>query len=360
MREVRQAVDRRALVRQGVLIAPQMVIKASAAAEVRALVDALSGTDEVQREAAVARLAVIGPRAIERLTDAYRTSRSRDTHVAILRALEAISHHRSAPIARAAILEGGDVGVAATAVLRPLLSSPHGSTAADALDALMAVALDSKAERRLRLAALDALQDMPEPVRARVAEALRDDPVTRLQGDAARIEAIWTDAADGRLPDHPALLRDALASRASTAPLNTLRQMIDVIRAHERASDAGQRDSWRSVRGALHQALALRGSRVALYDLRESLGELSATSGAPPSALPVSFLAALHVLGDASCVEPIAAAWVRSGPDDEPWRTQLASAFRAIVRRQKITRRHAVLKRILSRWPEAAPLAGGR
>src|SRR5687767_10072273 len=109
-----------------------MVIKASAAAEIRALVDALSGQDEVHREAAVARLAVIGPRAIERLTDAYRTSRSRETHLAILRALEAIGHHRSVPIARAAILEGGDVGVAAAAVLRPLLSSPQGSTAAEA------------------------------------------------------------------------------------------------------------------------------------------------------------------------------------------------------------------------------------
>jgi hypothetical protein len=47
-----------------------MVIKASAAAEIRLLVDALNSTDDVQREAAVARLAVIGPRAIERLTDA--------------------------------------------------------------------------------------------------------------------------------------------------------------------------------------------------------------------------------------------------------------------------------------------------
>ena len=97
-----------------------MVIKASSAAEIRALVEALGGTDDVYREAAIARLAVIGPRAIERLTDAYRTNRSRETHLAILRALEAIGHHRSAPIARAAILEGGDVAVAATGPRRSI------------------------------------------------------------------------------------------------------------------------------------------------------------------------------------------------------------------------------------------------
>jgi hypothetical protein len=108
------------------------------------------------------------------------------------------------------------------------------------------------------------------------------------------------------------------------------------------------------VRGALHQALALRGSRVALYDLRESLTE--SAGGAASTPLPVTFLAALHVLGDESCLEPIAAAFVRANPDDERWRQQLASAFRTIVKRQKLTRRHAALKRITARWPAAAEM----
>jgi hypothetical protein len=335
-----------------------MVIKASAAAEIRALVDALSGTDDVQREAAVARLAVIGPRAIERLTDAYRTSKSRDTHLAILRTLEAIADHRCGPVARAALAEGGDVAIAAAAVLRPLLSSTHGSTAAEALDSLMAVTLDKNANRRLRLAALDALQDMPEDVRARVANALRDDPIARQQGEAARADAVWSDAIEGRLPDDPRTLREALATRGAAAPLNTLRKMIDAIRAHEAAlqqsDDGGKSDGWRAVRGALHQALALRGSRVALYDLRESLTESAGNATSTP--LPVTFLAALHVLGDEACLEPIAAAFVRANPDDERWRQQLAAAFRAIVKRQKLTRRHAALKRITARWPAAAEI----
>jgi hypothetical protein len=345
-----------------------MVIKASAAAEIRVLVDALSGQDDMHREAAVARLAVIGSRAIERLTDAYRTSRSRETHLAILRTLEAIGDHRSGPVARAAILEGGDVAVAAAAVLRPLLASPHGSTAADALDALMTAALDRKAERPLRLAALDALQDMPEAVRAQVAEALRDDPVAHMQGESARADAVWTDAIEGRFPDDPRTLRDALAARAAAAPLNTLRKMIDALRLHETGvkheagghNDGGavepRRDGWRAVRGALHQALALRGSRVAVYDLRESLAEHAAAPEGSTTALPMTFLAALHVLGDESCLEPLAAAWMRADPQDERWRQQLASAFRAIIKRQKLSRRHAVVKRITSRWPETAVL----
>jgi hypothetical protein len=120
--------------------------------------------------------------------------------------------------------------------------------------------------------------------------------------------------------------------------------------------DGGVKDGWRAARGALHQALALRGSRVAVYDLRETLEEYAAARGAAPAALPVTFLAALHVLGDDSCLEPLAGAWVRADPQDERWRQQLASAFTAIVKRQKLSRRHAVIKRITSRWPETVAL----
>ena len=55
------------------------------------------------------------------------------------------------------------------------------------------------------------------------------------------------------------------------------------------------------MRGALHQALAARDSRLALYDLRDSLLE--------PDRLPVAFLAALEDIGDATCLETLAAAY---------------------------------------------------
>jgi hypothetical protein len=336
-----------------------MVIKASAASEVRTLVAALEGDDVVHREAAIARLAVIGSRAVEKLTAAYAGTSDRVARLAMLRALEAIADHRSAPLARQAIEEGGDVAVAAAGVLRALLASRHDAAATAALDALVAVALDRQAEHRLRLAAFEALQDMPGDVRERVGQALRDDPDRALRlgakaadRDAAEAEAAWNDALDGRLPDDPRGLRDMLAARGAVAPLNTLQKMIELVRRQEDGVPAAQRDGWLMLRGSLHQALALRGSRIALYDIRETLEHGAGT-------LPVSFLAALHALGDRSCLEPLAAAYARAGSTDDRWRHQLASAFRAIQRREKLTGRHAAIKRLAARWPDVAVLWSG-
>ena len=100
------------------------------------------------------------------------------------------------------------------------------------------------------------------------------------------------------------------------------------------------------MRGAVHQALALRGSNVAVYDLRETV---AGTDGP----LPGGFMAALQAIGDESCLEPIAAAFSRA-PSDERWRHQLAVAFRAIVKREKTARSGNAIKRLAARWPEAA------
>ncbi|HEY7497285.1 MAG TPA: hypothetical protein VH740_02165 [Vicinamibacterales bacterium] len=325
-----------------------MVIRASASAEIRALVAALGGADDVHREAAIARLAVIGSRSVDRLIETYDTTADRAARVAILRTLEVIGDRRAVPVARKAIADGGDVGLAAAGALRALLASRHGATAAESLDILVAVALDTRKERRLRLAALEALQDMPDDVKMRVARAMEQtgdrtlDRVAKMaDGDAARVEAIWTDAIDGRLPDDPASLRDTLATRGAAAPLNTLRKLVDAVREREARTAGAEREKWRGLRGSIHQALALRGSRVALYDLRESMEQAEGP-------LPVSFLAALHVLGDASCLDPIASAWKRAMAGDERWRHQLGAAFRAIAKRERITKRHAAAKR----WPE--------
>jgi len=93
-----------------------------------------------------------------------------------------------------------------------------------------------------------------------------------------------------------------------------------------------------------HLALAKRGSRIALYDLREWLE----TARQP---LPVESLAALSLIGDASCLEPIAKAYARSR--DEWWRQHLTDAFRTIIERERITKRKAVMKKIEKKWPEA-------
>jgi hypothetical protein len=320
-----------------------MVIKASAAGEIRQLIDALGGGDEVRREAAIARLAIIGPRAVDRLIAAYRSTAERDTRIAILRALEPARDPRALAAAREALSRGGDEAIAGANALRGLLDAPRAATAAESLDALVAAALDGSAERRVRLAAFDALQEMPAEIRARVAAALGAD-TRRAARDEAALQAAWADAIDGRLPDDPAVLRDCIQARAQAAPLGELRKLIDLIRQREQATrKAAARAGWQAVRGTLHQALALRGSRIAVYDLRESLDAV-----AP---LPASFLTALHAVGDESCL-PLVAAAHAAAPADSPWRQQLAAAFQAIAKRDRITKRSAVMKKIAAKWPE--------
>jgi hypothetical protein len=327
-----------------------MVIKASASAEIRPLIESLQSDDDVRREAAVARLAIIGARAVGRLISTYSGTTDRAARVAVLRALEAIGDPRSAALARQAIGEEGDVAIAGVGVLRGLLDTPHEATATEALDALVTLALDPRADRRIRLAAFEGLQDMPQDVREQVAEALQEDPdvvlrkhVRSADREAAQADAVWNDAIEGRLPDDPGTLAGALGTRAAAAPLSALQKLIDVVRGREENAGA-KRDAWLAVRGSLHQALALRGSRVALYDLRETLSRADRR-------LPASFLAALHVLGDRACLAPLADAWGRAEASDAWWRHQLSSAFHAIARREKITRRHSVMKRINARWP---------
>jgi hypothetical protein len=119
-----------------------------------------------------------------------------------------------------------------------------------------------------------------------------------------------------------------------------LLKIVERVRERERSESAG-RGAWAATRAAAHVALAQRGSRIAIYDLRESLE----TANAP---LPVEFLTALSLAGDASCLEAIAGAHARAR--DAWWRHHLADAFRTIAAREKLTRRHAVMKRIAKKW----------
>jgi hypothetical protein len=326
-----------------------MTIKGSRTHEVAALIAALGSDDEVKRESAIARLAIIGPRAMDRLLAAYATA-DRDARLGMLRAMEAIADPRAVTPAVEALSSGGSMARAATGVLRTLLDSPAVNCATQALDALVATALDPTAERSVRTAAFDAIQEMPARIREPVAAALQTDADLAIRAraseaprDAAADDAVWQDALDGRLPENPAALRESIRSRAASAPLSTIQKLLDAVRVHEDTiASTSRREGWLQVRGALHQALALRGSRIAIYDLRETIA-------AADRPLPANFLTAVHAVGDASCLEPIAAAWSRSS--EETARHQLAAAFDAVIKREKISRRSAVLKRIASRWP---------
>ena len=252
--------------------------------------------------------------------------------------------------------------VAAVGVLRAFLTSPQPSVARDALDGVVALALDTARPSAARVAALEALRVLPADVREAVRKNLADDPDTEVRARAAPPAsarppgdaAAWTDAVEGRLPASPGSLKQLLTARRGAARLTELQHLVDHLRAREqRETDAGRREEWRAVRGAVHQALAARNSRLALYDLRDSLLE--------PDRLPVAFLAALEEIGDATCLETLAAAYEASSRSgDAWWREHVATAFRAIMHREGLTRRHAAVKRAMARWPDAAAdLMGG-
>jgi hypothetical protein len=334
--------------------------------ELRELIDALGGPDEIARESAVARLALMGARAAERLLQEFPSATPR-ARTGMLRALEAIGDPRVVPIARGALADPSpDTVAAAVGVLRAFLTSPRSDAARDALDAIVATALDAARPAAARIAALDALRVLPADVGEAVRKNLADDgnaevrtraaprPPRGAPGTAPADEAVWTGAVDGRLPASPEALKQALASRRGTARLTELQHLVDHLRTREqRESDAGRREAWRALRGAVHQALAARNSRLALYDLRDSLLE--------PDRLPVAFLAALEEIGDETCLETLAAAYEASSRSgDAWWREHVATAFRAIVSREGLTRRHAAVKRAMARWPDAAADLMGR
>jgi hypothetical protein len=305
--------------------------------DVPSLIEGL-GVGGDRREAAIARLTIAGRRAITRLVDAYDRTADREVQIAILRVLEAIGDERAIGVARRALAAHGDVAVAGIAVLRELLGRPEGSADVKALDLLLALARDGSCERRIRTAALRALDSAPDDVR---------EAIGPLGPDDSPAAALWEDAIGGQLPDDAAALRDAASERAPGAALADLRRLIEAVAAREqRASGQRQARDWLAVRGTLHQALALRGSRIALYDLRETFER----AGAP---LPSPFVGAMQILGDASCLEPLAVAYAR-GTADPRWQHQVAQAFQEIVKRERITKRHSALRRALTKAPELA------
>jgi HEAT repeat protein len=342
-----------------------VAITRSSSHEVAALLtDLQSGTDAA-RETAVARLSVIGTRAVAGLLRLLGTSATPAARVGALAALEAIGDPRAADAALECLdADEPAVREAAAGLLRALLDSTKGAAV---LDRLAALAVDRERPDRVRLAALDALRQVPGRELGLIASRLRDDPSLAVRatvaGHADRAVVPPAEsleqAAAGTLPEQADALRQWLDAAGADAPLPTLHSLIQRVRDREReTADPGRRREWTTARAAAHQVLAARGSTVALYDLRESIeGGVQA---------PVEMLAALGAIGDRSCLETVAAAYARAAgePGDAApasdrgaadwWRSHLATVFRTIAAREKLTERHAVVKRIRARWPDAA------
>ena len=290
--------------------------------EIGRLIAALRSGDSLAREAAAARLRVIGAGALTRLAALVREDHDASVRAAALTTIEGIDHPRSADIAIAALTDpDAAVRTAAIPVLRVWMSREPGTRV---LEALTGVALDREQPAAVRLAALDALSALPRDI---------IQPILERAPDAA--PPVFTD---------PQAAREWLESHRD-APLSILHGLVAMARERERADapSARQRD-WLVVRGAVHALLARRRSRVALYDLRESFD-------AARSPLPLDFLTAITAIGDGACIEPLARAWAAS-PAETWWRERLSEAAAEIMRHEKLSARSASLKRIRAKWPE--------
>ena len=331
-----------------------MSIRASSSRQIASLVADLSAASTATREAAIARLTVMGPRAVERLVALAGSSAPAVARTAALRTLEAIGDPRALTPALEILADAGSepaVGAAAAGVARVFLRGRRGAAA---VDRLTAVVLDRGRAEALRLAALRALRALDLATIAPVLASLAEDPSAAIRAEAvtkrtarrapADPVATVTSAAERGLPEGPGgatALRQALGGVGETVPLPTLLRIVERLREREAGEPAARREEWTTARAAAHVALASRGSRLGLYDLRESLEAATAP-------LPVEFLAALSMAGDVSCLEPIAGAHAKA--KNAWWRDHLADAFRTIIAREKLTRRHSAIRKIEKKW----------
>lgn len=272
----------------------------------------------------MARLRVLGVRVLPHLAALLESPAPAAARAAALSVLESFDDPRAIGLAQIAMQDGdADVALAAIGVLRGWLTREDGTRA---LDVVTAAALDKRRDGAVRLAALDALSELPPELVAPIRERAPVDG-----GDRPALE-------------DPAALGGWLAEHGATAPLSALHTAVTGAREREQADTlARRRDEWTRMRGAAHLALAHRGSRVAVYDLRESFDRAR-------TPLPADFLAAAARVGDESCLEPMARAW--AGAKGEPWwRSRLMETAADLVARLKLTGRHATLRRVRDKWP---------
>jgi hypothetical protein len=328
-----------------------VTIRASSGKQINALVADLSSGNAVALDAAVARLTVIGSRAVARLLAVAESGSDATAQVAALRALEAIGDPRALDPALH-VMNTADAA-AATAAVRVALAFVRGPRSPSAVDGLAAVALNPSRPEAVRVAAVQALRQLEASTIAPLLASLGADKnaAVRAEADAGSDRAprrpqdhaggVLRGAAGKSLPDDPATLRRTLGREGGGVPLPDLLRLVERVREREATEPAAKRAEWMTVRAAAHLALAQRDSRLALYDIRESLEAAAAP-------LPVDMLAALSLVGDQSCLEAMAGAYARS--KDSWWRDRLADTFRTIAARERLTRRHAIVKRIEKRW----------
>jgi hypothetical protein len=344
-----------------------VAIRKSAASEIRLVLEHLSDADPHTREAALARLAVAGVRAVPHLLDALDATTSPVARALVMNALEATGDRRGIDAALGVLHSRAADPKVASAAIRLLGSHLDAAEADRALDALSAIVLDPAYRQALRIEAFAELERMPTGLIAPIRKWLAADPDEAVQRRAAGQGASGATRVDqlaqlelvaGGQPADPAALSQWVQAAARDASLSTLHRLVEVAHARDdQAPSAADADEWRAARGVIHLALAMRGSRLGVYDLRELLAQ---------AACPLSddVVAALRLVGDATCLEPIVAAIARMPIDietrDHRVHDGLVDAGRAIVAREGLTRRHTAVKKVLKTWPDAGALLFAR
>lgn len=190
------------------------------------------------------------------------------------------------------------LAVAAIGVLG-VLAQKDDANADKAFDRLASLALDASIDSDRRVAACRARRTARQ-ARCPILDASAAESAAPVQAHATRALAGHTQPleslSDESLPNEPELMAAIVREEGPETRVTLLRNLVDRVRDRERTTKSpGVRAQWMAVRGLLHQQLAARNSRLAVYDLRETL----AASSDP---LPVGFLAAAAAVGDLACL----------------------------------------------------------
>jgi hypothetical protein len=270
--------------------------------EVQELIEQLSSASASSRESAVARLILLGERAIQPLLASLpqAPARGRLAALAVLDSQPPPGWMAQVP----SLLRDRSPEVAARAA--GLLGKALRLGAVEALDPLLEVLFDEGVHEATRLAALEGVRALPDAELQPILERLRrgSNPVL-----ARRASAPEAPARPGPLP----------------AGVEAIPLLHDAIRTLAQRAAQGQSAALAEERARLHLELAARGSRIALYDLREMLDARPPRAGG-------ALLAAATQVGDASFVPTLA----RLACDAPPLLPACAEALAAIVRRERL------------------------
>jgi hypothetical protein len=343
----------------------------SRSARIQDLLGRLASGGPAERDSAVAGLTLLGARVVEPLRAMLPTA-SRAARLAALEVLDRIEDHAALgplldlvrdedePVARRAMeAVGGRPDPRAARALAAVLAGPapasrrleaaralarlQAAGLVEALDPLAARLLDEREEAGLRVAILDLLRAQ-EP---KLAPATLRPLLKRLAASAdPRLAARAHPATDAHVPlerlvDELVLPgRSAEAVARATAALTgrgapaipALQQALERLGPLGRGG--GDASSLRA-RAAIHEALAALDSRVALYDLRETI-----ESG--PGAVMPALLRAAGRVGDGSLVPALA----RAVAKERAWLEPCAKALSAIVGREKLRKTSAACKSV--------------